>query len=114
MVPIAAISSRHIPTVVASRQPLLIQPMNATATTTRNQGNHSRKSRIGSRIQVTRKSLIAWVPPMIGTPLRRLSCTHFTAVSMGDEMSKVSHEGKSVMSSTRASTTAPDHDTDAP
>ncbi len=87
MVPIAAMSTRQSATAVASRHPLLNHPMNANTATTKNHGSHSRNCFSGSMIFVTRKSLMAFVPPITGTPLRRLSSTHFTALSMGVAMS---------------------------
>ena len=76
--------------------------MPATTTTTSNHGSHTRNLRSGSSTSVTRKSLIACVPPMIGTPLRRLSCTQPTASLIVPLMSTVSASGMSLMSASFA------------
>ena len=78
------------------RQPPLSQPITPIAATTTSHGSHTRNSRNGSIMLVTRKSLIACVPPMTGTPLRRLSPTHSTMRSTAGLMSTTSASGNDV------------------
>ena len=91
IVPMAMKHSEH---PSDNRQPLLRNATQATNTTTRSQGIRTSDARNGSRTSATRTSLTVWVPPMIGTPLRRRRCAQSTASFTPPLMSTVSADGK--------------------
>ena len=69
--------------IAATRRPAVVQAKAVKPQTTIHHGRLTRKSRIGSSRWMTVKSLIDPVPPMIGTPVRKLSRTHSTALLTG-------------------------------